>query len=538
MASAPQAEGEAEMTMNRRSFLAAAAGTLAPMAGTPPDTASARSARAAEPGQGLDYRNASELRVLLDDRKISAVELLEQSIRRIEALDSRINAVVVRDFERALAAAVQADAALARGDRRPLLGIPMTVKESFNVAGLPTTWGLPAGRDWQAPEDAVAVARLKAAGAVILGKTNLATAIADWQSFNAVYGTTSNPWDIKRTAGGSSGGSAAALAAGYVALELASDISGSIRAPAHLCGVFGHKPTSNLVPQRGHAPPRSPALPTDLTSGLGVCGPMARTAADLSLAIDVLTGPDEADAVAYRLMLPPSRHSALKDFRVLLIDSHPLLPVERDIRAALDQLANKLGKAGVKVARSSSLLPDLAESARLHTRMVRNFVAFGRPPEFFQKHQQEVAALKTDDDSLKAWRTRAPLLSHHQWMAAEIARARLRQQWAALFREFDVVLCPAFSVVAFPHDQKPDAELRTIDIDGETHPYLSLIVWSTVATPPGLPATVMPVSHSTAGLPIGVQIIGPLFEDRTTLGFAALLEREFGGFARPPEIRL
>jgi amidase len=526
------------MTMNRRFFLGAAAGTMAAMAGASPNPASVRNAHAAGSGQGLGYRSVSELRALLDARKISAVELHDQTIRRIEALDSRINAVVVRDFERALAAAVQADAALARGDSRPLLGIPMTVKESFNVAGLPTTWGLPAGRDWQAPEDAVAVARLKAAGAVILGKTNLAIAIADWQSFNPVYGTTNNPWDLKRTAGGSSGGSAAALAAGYVPLELGSDISGSIRAPAHLCGVFGHKPTSHLVPQRGHAPPRSPALPTDLTSGLGVCGPMARTAADLSFALDVLAGPDDAEAAAYRLMLPPSRHSALKDFRVLVIDSHPLLPVEGEIRTALDQLANRLAAFGAKVARSSPLLPDLAESARLHTRMVRNFVAFGRPPEFFGKHQEEVAALKPDDDTLKAWRTRAPLLNHHQWMAGEIARARLRLQWASLFREFDVVLCPPLSVVAFPHDQKPDQEQRTIDIDGETHPYLSLIVWSTVATPPGLPATVMPVARSKAGLPIGVQIIGPLLEDRTTLGFAALLEREFGGFAKPPEIQL
>ena len=169
----------------------------------------------------------------------------------------------------------------------------MTVKESFNIGGLPTTWGLPLGRDWRAAEDAVAVVRLKAAGAVILGKTNLATAIADWQSFNPIYGTTNNPWDLRRAPGGSSGGSAAALAAGYVPVELGSDLSGSLRVPAHMCGVFAHKPTSNLVPQRGHAPPRSPAPATDLTSGLGVCGPMARTAADLSCALDVIVGPDE-----------------------------------------------------------------------------------------------------------------------------------------------------------------------------------------------------------------------------------------------------
>lgn len=523
--------------MNRRSFLSTAASTVATMTAAPLTPAFGQ--KVASPSaskQNLDYSGVSELRALLNARTISASELLEHVVGRIEALDSRINAVVIRDFERARAAAREADAALARGERRPLLGIPMTVKESFNIGGLPTTWGLPTGRDWRAAEDAVAVARLKAAGAVVLGKTNLATAIADWQSFNPVYGTTNNPWDVKRTPGGSSGGSAAALAAGYVPLELGSDISGSLRVPAHLCGVFAHKPTSNLVPQRGHAPPRSPALATDLTSGLGVCGPMARTAADLSTTLDVIAGPDEYEEQAYRLQLPPLRHDALKDFRILVLDDHPLLPVASEIRAALDQLVTRLARAGAKVARTSPLLPDLAESARLHTRMVRNVTAFGRPPEFFKTIRENVAALKPDDDSLKAWRMRAPLLSHHEWMAAEIARARLRQQWAALFREFDVVLCPPFSVTAFPHDQRPDQEERTIDIDGVAHPYLSLIVWATVATPPGLPATVMPIGRSKAGLPIGVQIIGPLFEDRTPLAFAQLLEREYGGFTRPPDI--
>lgn len=400
-----------------------------------------KAARSSASEQRPDYASVSELRALLDARKISASELFEHAVGRIEALDSRINAVVVRDFERAKAAAREADAALARGESRLLLGIPMTVKESFNIEGLPITWGLPTGRDWRAAEDAVAVTRLKAAGAVILGKTNLATAIADWQSFNPIYGTTNNPWDLGRTPGGSSGGSAAALAAGYVPLELGSDLSASLRVPAHLCGVFAHKPTSNLVPQRGHAPPRSPVLATDLPNGMGVCGPIARTAADLSLALDVIAGPDDYEAAAYRLQLPPVRHDRLKDFRVLVLDSHPLLPVAQEIRGAIDQLAKRLATTGSTIARSSSLLPDLAESARLHTRLVRNFAAFGRPPEFFKEIRDSVAALKPDDDSLRAWRARAPLLSHHEMMAAEIARARLRQQWAALFREFDVVLC-------------------------------------------------------------------------------------------------
>lgn len=482
----------------------------------------------------LAYRSVAELRSLLDGGKISASELTERAIVRVEASDKHINALVVRDFERARAAAKEADAALRRGERRPLLGIPVSVKEAFNVAGLPTSWGLPQGRDWRPTEDAAAVARLKSAGAVILGKTNLAIAIADWQSFNPVYGTTNNPYNPALTPGGSSGGSAAALAAGFVPLELGSDISGSIRIPAHLCGVFGHKPTSGLVPQRGHAPPGAPPLGTDLTYGLGVCGPMARNAADLITAFDVLAGPDGIEGNAYRLTLPPARRETLKQFRILLIDDHPLLPVANDIRVALDQLADRLVKTGAAVARSSRLLPDIAESARLHTRMVRNFVAFGRPPEFFAKARAEAPSLRPDDDSLKAWRVRAPLLTHHEWMAGEIGRATLRQQWTTLFREFDIVLCPPFSVPAFKHDQIPDQEDRLIEIDGGRHPYLSLIVWSTLATPPGLPATVMPIARTPSGLPIGVQIIGPFLGDRTTLAFTQLLEREFGGFVPPP----
>jgi len=256
-----------EPAPTRRSFFAAAvAGAVAnalPSTGT---------AAAAAETANLVYRGAGELVQALAARKVSSRELVEAAIARIEALDPKINAVVVRDFDRARQQADAADTALAKGERRPLLGLPMTVKEAFNVAGLPTTWGIPAFKGWQPMQDALAVTRLKAAGAVILGKTNIPLAISDWQSFNEVYGTTNNPWDLARTPGGSSGGSAAALAADYVVLELGSDINGSIRQPAHCCGVFGHKPSTGLVPLHGHAPPRSSPTAADGTVGLGVVG--------------------------------------------------------------------------------------------------------------------------------------------------------------------------------------------------------------------------------------------------------------------------
>jgi amidase len=257
-------------------------------------------------GSDFAYRTAAELAEAMAAGQVSAVELAQDAIERIERYDGTINAVCVRDFDRALAAAREADAARARGDVRPLLGIPMTVKESFNVAGLPTTWGMPWFRDFTASEDALAVARVKAAGAVILGKTNVPLALGDFQSYNDIYGTTRNPWDPTRTPGGSSGGSAAALAAGYGALSLGSDIAGSLRAPAHYCGVYAHKPTFGLVPARGHTPP--PAPPIAIERDLAVIGPMARSAADLSLLLDILAEPDELTlGAAYRFALPPAR---------------------------------------------------------------------------------------------------------------------------------------------------------------------------------------------------------------------------------------
>jgi amidase len=306
------------------------------------------------PLDNLDYRSATELVAALAGKRISSAELVDFSISRIEALDTNINAVVVRDFERARGAALAADTALARGEARPLLGLPMTVKEMFNVAGLPTTWGDPNFKDWRPIDDALAVARLKSAGAVILGKTNVPMMLQDWQSYNEIYGTTNNPWDLARTPGGSSGGSAAALAAGFVSLELGSDIAGSLRAPAHFCGVFAHKPSLDLIPFRGAGRPGTPAWP--VRGDLAVVGPMARSAADLALELDVLAGPDEmSEGIGYKLALPLARHQELSNFRILLIDTHPLCPSATGVRAALDRLAERLSRTGCSVARASPL---------------------------------------------------------------------------------------------------------------------------------------------------------------------------------------
>ena len=374
---------------------------------------------------------------------------------------------------------------------------------------------------------------LKDAGAVILGKTNVPLGLGDLQTYNDIHGTTNNPWDLGRTPGGSSGGSAAALAAGFGALSVGSDIAGSLRAPAHFCGVYAHKPSYGLLPSRGHTPPPGPPLPVD--RDLAVIGPMARSAADLSLVVDVLAVPDETTTgIAYRLALPPARHDRLDEYRVLVVDTHPVIPSSADVRRVIGDLADQLARAGAKVARQSPLLPDPVEAARLYMRLLLSVMAAGYPGEVYDWLRVRATELDADDWSLAAERTRGSVLSHRDWLAAGQIRARHREQWRQLFEEFDVVLCPAMPTPAFPHDQDPDQWNRRIIIDGKPFDYADQLVWAGTASSLGLPATVAPIGQSEAGLPIGVQLIGPMFEDRTPIRFAQLLEREFRGFEPPP----
>ncbi|MBI5263460.1 MAG: amidase [Bradyrhizobium sp.] len=479
------------------------------------------------------FESAIELSAALAAKKVSSVELTRDAIDRIERYDGKINAVCVRDFDRALAAARDADDARSRGERKRLLGLPLTVKESFNVAGLPTTWGYVPQRNFRPAEDALAVTRVKDAGAVVVGKTNVPVGLADWQSYNDIYGTTNNPYHLGRTPGGSSGGSGAALAAGYGPLSLGSDIGGSLRVPAFHCGVYAHKPTYGLCALRGHTPPPLPSIPMD--RDMAVIGPMARSAADLSLLLDVIAGPDPLEAgVGYRLVLPGARHESLKDFRMLVVDSHPLLPANEEIRGAIEKLANQLTKAGARIARESPLFPDFTGSSRLYMRMLMAFLGAFFLPEVHAGVQAEAAKLSPEDRSLRAERLRGMTMSHRAWVFDEGARAGLRAQWRELFKSFDAVICPIMPTPAYPHDHSEPQEQRRINIDGTDYPYTDQLAWPGIATLPGLPATSIPLGLSRDGLPLGVQIVGPWLEDRTPIKVAELIEREFGGFTPPP----
>jgi amidase len=525
------------MNETRREFMRGAGAALAALSLPQASAEAAGDAAGSEKGgPAMHYRNARELIGLLQSRQASAVELTDRAIARIEAHDDKLNAVVVRDFERGRAAAIEADKALARGERAPLLGLPMTVKECANVAGLRTTWGIPGTQQIPVGEDAVTVARLKAAGAVVLGKTNLPLMLADMQSYNAIYGTTNNPWDLSRTPGGSSGGAAAALAAGYVSLELGTDIGGSLRIPAHFCGIFAHKPTYGIVPLRGIAPPGTPSLSIPTRIELAVAGPMARSAGDLALALEIIAGPDATDALGYKLALPPPRHTELRDFRVLVLDTHPLLPTAASVRTALDGMADRLAGRGVKVARTSALLPDLARIGRTFVQMLAAMFAADYPDDIYAGLKSRAAALPADADSTAAARLRATIMSYRDWVKTDRIRIGITNRWQLLFRDFDVVLCPVTPTPAFAHDHSEMAA-RRLSVNGTEIPYGDHIMWNGNATLAGLPSTAMPIGLSSEGLPIGMQIVGPAMEDRSTIAFAELVEREFGGFVPPPAFK-
>jgi amidase len=475
----------------------------------------------------VPFRSATQLAAAIRAKKIGCLELLDLYLARVEKYDGALNAVVVRDFDRARTRARALDRA--RGRRGPLHGVSMTVKESYDVAGLPTTWGVPASKDRIATTNARVVERLLDAGAVIFGKTNVPLHLADWQSFNAIYGTTNNPWDVTRMPGGSSGGSAAALAAGLTALEAGSDIGSSIRNPAHFCGVYGHKPTWGIVPRDGQALPWQKA-PVDID----VVGPLARSSDDLALALSVMAGPDPIDATGWQLKLPAPRHERLRDFKVGLMLDAPGLPVDREVQDRLHALADFLGRQKVRIDDRARPAIDVQEVFRVYATLLRSATSDRQSDTDFEQNQARVRALARDDDSYYARALRAAVLSHRDWLAANEARHRMRHAWAEFFTSHDLLLCPVAPVAALPHDQQGERYQRTMPVNGARVPVTDHLFWAGYSGVAYLPSTAAPCGFTPGGLPVGVQIVGPQYGDRTCLAFAKLLEREFQGFVAPP----
>jgi amidase len=465
-------------------------------------------------------------------------QLVELYLDRIARRNGELNAVVTVDADgvRRRADALDAEQHAGRS-RGPLHGVPMTVKDAFATAGIRTTSGSEERAQHVPAEDAVAVARLLAAGVVILGKTNVPEGITGQETANSLFGRTNNPWDLGRTPGGSSGGAAAAVAAGLSALELGSDSGGSLRQPAHCCGVYSHIPTQGLVPLRGHLP-LVPMEEIGMQVDLMGVGPMARRPLDLAVALQAIAGPDVQDQRAWRMTLPVSRLHGLADARVVLWSGDDDFPLAGGVRQALDETAERLEAAGAVVDRAARPDFSLAEAERVAFALW--VASTTMSTDNFSELEARAATVTDDREDRPARRLRAEVMSHHEWTRLDGERRRMARAWEALLADHDVVLCPVSPVVAVPHDPEPSlvADLdhrlaRTIDVDGRPRPYLEQMTWNIVVGMAGLPSTVAPIGWDATGLPIGVQIVGPRFADLTTIAFADALAGVTGGY-RPP----
>jgi amidase len=478
----------------------------------------------------LPFRSAKQLASLIRRKKIGCLELLDLYLGRVERYNPKVNAVVFMDVEAARKRAKQADRALVKGEIwGPLHGVPMTIKDSFDVVGMPTTWGVPAYRNNYPKKNAVAVDRYLKAGAVLFGKTNIPLYLADWQSFNEIYGTTNNPWDVTRIPGGSSGGSAAALAAGLTGLETGSDIGSSIRNPAHYCGVFGHKPTHGIATALGQALDGE-VSPEDIA----VIGPLARSAEDLALAMEVIAGPDEIDGRGWQLRLPKPSQKRLRDYKVAVACTDPRAEVDQEVQARLQALVDFLRKSKVKVSETARPKIDPREVYRNFIRLMRAQTSGRQAPEVFQKNLETLKTLDPEDDSYPAEMVRGMTLYHKDWLAHNEARHKMRRAWDEFFRDYDLFLCPEAATVAFSHNQKGERWERMVMVNGKPQPSTTQMFWAGYSGDFYLPATMGLAGLGESGLPVGVQIVGPQYGDFTCIHFARLLEQEFQGFIPPP----
>jgi amidase len=507
----------------RRAFFAT---TIGAALSVPQTAAAAALSRAGIARVGeLDFASAGDAARMIRERKVSSRELTARMLDRIARFNPAINALVNVLHEQALADASLADQARARSQRLgPLHGVPIVIKDTFDIAGVPNTVGIRQLAQNRPATDSEVVRRLRAAGAIVLGNTNVPLFLNDWQSYNQLYGTTNNPWDTTRTAGGSSGGSTAALAAGLAFLSPGTDRSGSLRVPAHFCGVYGHKPSHNVVPLRGWVP-SPPNGPPPLPEPLAVAGPLARTASDLLLAMHVLGGPEGTDALAYRWSMPAPRRTRLRDYRVGFVLDDPACPVDAPVRTCLEDAVAALAKAGVTLREGWP--PGVDPRAQHDTYRYLLVSLLGAPPGITEEQMRALA-----DRGVPF--AVAHLDTHRRYLEYATKQLVARRAWQTAFEQIDVFLMPSSFVAAFPHDHSEPQDARRLATSNGPRPYLDLMFWNTFANLPGLPSTAAPVGRTADGLPVGVQILGPYLEDATPIDFANRMAMVIGGFIPPP----
>ena len=480
------------------------------------------------------FDSAHEILEKIKQGEVSSLEVLESFLAQVEKVNPKINAIVALDIERAKEKAKEADNKISlKSKLGPLHGLPMTIKDAFEVEGIVSTGGNPAWKDNIPKRNAEAVQRLVDAGAIIFGKTNVPFLSSDLQSFNKIYGTTNNPWDLERTPGGSSGGSAAALAAGMTPLELGSDIGGSIRVPAHFCGLYGHKPSYNIISEVGHMPPPPGSILTG--NGLSVAGPLARSPEDLEIALDVLVSAQEQDSQAWKVKLPKARTKKIKELKIAVWPDEPYAEADNEITNLIKDTAKDLKHAGAKVE-TVDLPISFEEIDKIYSLLLNPLMLAGSPKETFETLAKLNESLDPNDVSELAKVARGSVLKHADWVLVNAIRQNMRQKWREFFNKFDVILCPTCITPAFKHNHNPVHE-RKLTINGKDDEYLRATLWAGPAVSAGLPSTNVPIGMSSNNLPISMQITGPYLEDKTCLEVAKVVRNLRGGFKIPPNLQ-
>ncbi|HEY2068316.1 MAG TPA: amidase family protein [Rhizomicrobium sp.] len=471
------------------------------------------------------YATARQMLADLAARKISARELLDLHVARNAAMGGKLNAVIATDLEHAQAAAKSIDDARAHGAALgTLAGLPMTIKDGFDVLGMPAVCGNPAwaARD-KACVDADMVNAARKSGAVIWGKTNVPFMLSDFQTYNAIHGTTNNPWDVTRTPAGSSGGAAAALAAGITPLEIGSDIGGSLRHPANFCGVTALKPTWGVLSQRGHIPP---APGSYYESDLGVVGPMARDVGDLKLLWEVLRGK------------PAATPKPVTDMHIAVWDEEPGWPLATEVRKGVARAAAALVKAGARVEHAKPEI-DGARMMDFYRVLLMAIIGAGLPEEFTRPleamRDADRKLVRAGGEGAADASTRLGMAgSYRDVVWAEARRQEAKDRLAAFFADYDAILMPIGMVPPFTHNSEVSFQDRVLEVDGTAVPYPAMLNWIAPATVLHAPALAVQAGHTADGLPMGVQIVGRWNEEDRLFDLAAAVERDLGGFVAPP----
>ena len=485
-----------------------------------------------------DFGTATQAVKAIKTGVISVRELTRHVFARIKKHNGKINAFVTLNEEQALKRARKADNDLAAGKIwGPLHGLPIVIKDQFRTAGLRTTCGFPDLADYIPETNAVAVQKLLDAGAIIVGKTNTPIGASDIQTYNKVAGTTNNPWDVTRTSGGSTGGGAAALAAGFGFLELGADLAGSIRTPSNFCGVCGHKSSLNLIAAQGAIPPLPSQIPPTISlaalNDLAVVGPMARSAVDLKMELEILAGPTPEDAVAYRWSLPRPRKTRLKDYKIGYVTNDPFCPVHPEIQSVVSGTVEALRREGVKLREGWPEGIIFGDVFKIYFKLMAAYVS---QSPFFTDELINAMKLFYDrpyGDTQRQY-VEGLTISHKDWVALGAMRLLSRLAWQKYFKDYDAFLMPANCMPAFAHNHGHEFWGRVLESSDSPKYYVEAFKWISPATLSGCPVTLIPAGRTTANLPVGIQIMGPYMEDGTTLDLAMKMEKILGGFTPPP----